>query len=316
MTMRVRTQNDLTWQRVLDRYLLFKQAQGLAERSIEDIRYHVALFFERACAQISDCEILRSAVLSYFASTASLSPVTFNVRRKVLKGFFSWAKSEGMIPGDPLEGIKRLKEDELPRSVEEAVLRRLLTLPDKTTFAGLRDSTLILLTMDTGIRPREALNLRIEDFSLKTLDVAIPASVAKTRVSRTLPISPITAEAVRRVIESRYPQWGTSVSVFCTEDGQTMNHNAWDRRMSIYSKMLGAKVRPYDLRHSFALMYIRQGGNAFSLQKTLGHTTLTMTKRYVALTQQDLKQQHSLASPLRSLLPKRNRIRKVHEKDI
>ncbi|NLI11917.1 MAG: hypothetical protein GX425_04690 [Peptococcaceae bacterium] len=49
-----------------------------------------------------------------------------------------------------------------------------------------------------------------------------------------------------------------------------------------------------------------------ALQRTLGHTDLTMTKRYVALTEQDLRQQHTIASPLNVLLPQRHRIRKVN----
>ena len=312
MTMKVHTQK-VSWQQILDRYLLVKQAQGLADRTIEDVRYHVTLFLDRTSIKSRDYELLRTAVLEYFASTASLSPVTFNIRRKVLKGFFSWMKSEKMIPGDPLEGIKRLKEDELPRSVEEDTLRRLLTVPNKTTFAGLRDYALILLTMDTGIRPKEACGLQMEDFDLKTLDVMIPAHVAKTRLSRTLPLSSITGEAVSGLISARHPLWDKTVPVFCTEDGTTLTHNAWDRRMDIYSQKLGVKVQPYALRHTFALMYLRHGGNAFSLQKTLGHTTLTMTRRYVALTQQDLRSQHDLASPLKSLLPKRNRVHKIRE---
>jgi site-specific recombinase XerD len=95
-----------------------------------------------------------------------------------------------------------------------------------------------------------------------------------------------------------------------------MSHNAWDRRMGIYSQKLGTKVQPYALRHSFAVMYLRQGGNAFALQKTLGHTILTMTKRYVGLTQQDLRSQHDLACPLRSLIPRKNRIGRVKDSEV
>lgn len=55
-------------------------------------------------------------------------------------------------------------------------------------------------------------------------------------------------------------------------------------------------------RHSFALLYLRKGGNAFSLQNTLGHEDMSMTKRYVNLSGQDLKEIHKTASPLNSLL--------------
>jgi len=43
-------------------------------------------------------------------------------------------------------------------------------MPDKTTFAGLRDYTMLLLTLDTGIRPKEALSLQVDDINLRALD--------------------------------------------------------------------------------------------------------------------------------------------------
>lgn len=60
------------------------------------------------------------------------------------------------------------------------------------------------------------------------------------------------------------------------------------------------------------MQYLRNGGSALALQKTLGHRDLTMTKRCVALTQQDLHEQHNKASPRTALLPKRRSVRKLH----
>ncbi|HHY37513.1 MAG TPA: tyrosine-type recombinase/integrase [Clostridia bacterium] len=302
------------WDDVADYFLLFKRSQGVSQRTLEDYSYHLSLFLRRASlADIQDYESLRASVLRYFADGSSLAPATFNTRLKILRSFFSWCVSEGYIPANPVEGIKNRKCGETPRAAGEDTLRRLLSLPDVRTFAGLRDRALLILTLDTGIRPKEACGLRIGDFDLRGLEVTIPASVAKTRVSRTLPISPVTADAVGKLISARHPSWDDAVPVFCTEDGKTMTHNAWDRRLQIYSQRLGVKVRPYDLRHSFALMFLRNGGNAFSLQKTLGHSSMAMTRRYVALTQNDLREQHSKASPLNTLLPRRSRVRKVKE---
>ncbi|MDP2858416.1 MAG: tyrosine-type recombinase/integrase, partial [Bacillota bacterium] len=84
------------------------------------------------------------------------------------------------------------------------------------------------------------------------------------------------------------------------------------KRFDTYGKELGEKIRPYDLRHSFALNYLRQGGNAFGLQRTLGHSSMAMTRRYVNLTQLDLKQLHSTASPLKKLLLRQGRVRKLN----
>lgn len=58
-------------------------------------------------------------------------------------------------------------------------------------------------------------------------------------------------------------------------------------------------------------MFLRLGGNAFALQRALGHADLAMTKRYVALTDGDLLQQHAMATPLRVLAPSKTRLRKL-----
>ncbi|NPV70424.1 MAG: tyrosine-type recombinase/integrase [Firmicutes bacterium] len=309
---RVSPKRSLAWEEVAEGFLLFKRSQGLAERTLEDLRYHTGLFLKAAgIAGTEDYECFRRAVLEYLAKSSSLAPSTYNKRLQVLKTFFSWCVSEGYLPADPIHGVKRRREGETPRAAGEDALRRLLSVPDRATFTGLRDYALLLLALDTGIRPKEACSLKIHHFNLRGLEATVPREAAKTRVSRTLPISLVTAEAVKKLIAARHPSWDERIPVFCTEDGRFMTHNAWDRRLQLYSKAAGVKVRPYDLRHSFALMFLRNGGNAFSLQKTLGHASMTMTKRYVALTQQDLREQHAIASPLNTLLPRRNRVRKV-----
>lgn len=51
-------------------------------------------------------------------------------------------------------------------------------------------------------------------------------------------------------------------------------------------------------RHTFAKLYLLNGGDLFSLQRILGHATLEMVRRYVNLDADDVKRQHALASPL------------------
>jgi integrase/recombinase XerD len=51
-------------------------------------------------------------------------------------------------------------------------------------------------------------------------------------------------------------------------------------------------------RHTFAVNYLRRGGSTFHLQKSLGHTTLEMTRRYANLTTDDLSAVHRQISLL------------------
>jgi site-specific recombinase XerD len=124
---KVAIQAKSQWEEYLDYFLLFKKAQGLAERTLSDYKEHVTKFFKVSHASIEDYNGLKLAVLKYFAESASLSPYTFNTRRKLLKVFFSWAASEGIITENPVN-IKKRKEDEVPRAVNQGVITQLLSI--------------------------------------------------------------------------------------------------------------------------------------------------------------------------------------------
>ncbi len=75
--------------------------------------------------------------------------------------------------------------------------------------------------MDCGIRPKEALTLKVSDFDIKHNCVTILAELAKTGVSRTLPLSIETVRPITKVISSRPKDWNNNVPVFCSCSGVT-----------------------------------------------------------------------------------------------
>ncbi len=301
--------NPSTWEEAIEEFIYLKKAQGRSEGTIDDYQRHAKYFFNRYPKAFNSFRSLKTAVLKYMSD--DIKPNTFNRRRQYLNGFFSWCVEEGILERNPFDNIPKKKDEFRNVNLDIETIKQLLQLPDTATWSGLRDYGLIILTLDTGIRPSEAFSLLPSDANLKSGEIIIRSENAKTRVARTLPMKHPSIDAIKRLLHARHRAWKENTPIFCTYQGTKLNRKAWQERLVIYSKTLEVKICPYDLRHCFALQYLRNGGNALSLQRTLGHSDLSMTRRYVALTEGDLKAQHNDASPLNTFLPQKRRVKNI-----
>lgn len=295
--------HQLSWQEMLKLFLSEKAAQGRSVRTLNDYEYHVKQFFTRY--PLGD---LKANLYTYLAEKCA--PATFNLRLVYLKAFLNWAVEENLFSENPLLNITRRKAEPRIVHIESDVLAQLLVAPDVTTYAGLRDKALICLTLDTGIRPKEAFLMSVEDYYPRSSEVIVRAENSKTRTQRILPISHMTSSLISKLINVRPSEWQLKIPIFASVDSSVLNKNTWGERLLKYSEQIKVKIRPYDLRHAFALEFLRNGGNALYLQRIMGHTDLSMTKRYIAATADDIKAAHKTASPLVNLI-KPNRIGKI-----
>ncbi len=287
----------------MELFLFEKKAEGKAPRTIHDYEAHISTFFRRFPRALRSEKDLRNSFLKYFSD--DVKPATFNLRRVYLKAFFDFLVRENVVEKNPVD-FKKRKDEGRARAIPIEILKELLGAPDKKTYAGFRDYCLILFMLDTGIRPGEALNLKKEDFNFASFEVTIPEDVAKTRRKKTLLLYPVVVKEIKRLISLQPLEW-RDTTVFCSFEAKELSGDSFGRRLKEYSRKIGYKITPYDLRHSFALLYLRNGGNVFTLQRTLGHTDLNMTKRYLALTGEDLKAEHEKATPVSNIVGKRVR---------
>lgn len=307
------------WEKWLDEFLGWKinENKGIAERTLCDYRKHVKQFFTRYPEAI-DPKKVDECVRKYF--NEDIVPATRNLRRAYLKCFFDFlgkSKQEQggtrscpgcVFPENPISGIKKQKDTGRLRRIEDWEVRALLNAPDTKKFADCRDKMILMLQVDTAIRPGEVVKLKPWDIRLdkdpnpckRHHRLIIPAAVAKTRCARSLPLTEKTAESIRKFLEKR-EKYGIPLGVplFCTRDARPLGYDAWYRRFKKYSKRAGVSLVPYDLRHYAATVYYENSGkDTLKLRTFLGHGTLEMSNRYVNFVESDLAAFHEKFSPL------------------
>lgn len=293
-----------------EQFLNFKQAEGMRERTIKDYKTTLQDFGKFYPVEtVFNPVKVKESLLEYFKTKADKQPATYNRPYSNLHAFFEWCVRNGYIPANPLKelGLKKKRDDgDTVRHLDSDKVTRFLEAIDIKSYAGLRDYALVLLTLDTGIRPKEALSLTIDDVDFDAMTVTVRKQYSKTKKERTLPISNITAQALIRLIEQTPEEWGNFI--FYSLNGTPMTSEMWTKRLlDHYQKKLGFRVTPYMLRHTFAITFLRNGGHQFALKYEMGHSTMNMTQRYVQLAAQDIKEQHKIASPVAAFVKKKLR---------
>jgi site-specific recombinase XerD len=210
-----------------------------------------------------------------------------------LKALFSRLLQEGYITDNPMAKIKTPKvPSREPVVLTEAEISRLFGTIDKKTAKGYRDYTVFLSLLDTGMRVLELCQLSVDDVDLENGYFRV---IGKGNKERFVPAGYRLSKVLLKYLTSyRYRDTG-STYFFITKDGNPLNRNRVAKLLRDYVQkagITGKRVHPHVFRATKAVLYLRHGGDPFSLQKCLGHTTLTMTRRYSAIADADVKAAH------------------------
>jgi site-specific recombinase XerD len=90
--------------------------------------------------------------------------------------------------------------------------------------------------------------------------------------------------------------------VYLSADGRPITQETVEKVFQRIKKVADLpRFHPHICRHTFSVRYLVNGGDVFSLQKILGHSSLEMTRRYVNLASGDVKDKHRRFSPMDNL---------------
>lgn len=199
-----------------------------------------------------------------------------------LSALWTWAEKEGYVQKHVVHMVERPQPKKIViKPFSEVEVRALLS---SVQYAPNKNRAMILLLLDTGARASEICNLKREDIDLVKRQLKVTGKGDKERF---LPFSPRTGSSL--------------FSHLATLSGDPFQMSRTS--MAQYLRRLGARAgvpdsHPHRFRHTFAITYLRNGGDPYSLQEILGHTTMDTVKIYLHLAQVDLDSAHKKASPV------------------
>lgn len=244
-------------------------------------------------------DITHRMVLSMLQSGSAAG--TINGRLRSCQQFFKFLFYEGIFAINISPDIKPIKNTRrMLHTFTSEQLHLLLKQPDRSTFKGSRDYAIMLVFLDTGIRVSELSLIKQSDIFPE--DHYIVIRRGKGGKSRTVPIQKTCREALDHY--SRLRSKFDSDYFWVTRQDQRFLKAGIIDMVSIYIRLAGITGligSTHLFRHTMAKMFLLNGGDMFTLQNILGHSTLEMTRYYVELFSQDIHKQHAAYSPVENL---------------
>ena len=288
---------------MLEAFCVYGRIEGKSRKTLEV--YRVA--FEDLIAFVGDVsaeELRPGDVRRWIAHKLDegYSKATVNIRLRALKAAFNWLYREGRIKENPFAGIKPLRvPKQYPKVLAEPEVLALLKTArsQATTPVGKRNYAMVLTLLDAMLRLQELIDLELVDVNLQARSLRVRHG--KGDKERIVYMGRRLTKAMRDWLSVRGHVPGSDW-VFLSRSGEKLDRRNVQRILERLGRKAGVKVSPHMLRHAGATLFIRNGGDPFSLQRLLGHSGIQTTMIYVHMSGTALREAHARASPVDRLL--------------
>ncbi|MEN6641416.1 MAG: tyrosine-type recombinase/integrase [Armatimonadia bacterium] len=282
---------SITWYERRNRYLLADMLdKPLVELSLRDVEQRLGAVLDRASA------------------------ITRNGYMRAVKVFLYWAERKNFeLSLNPHQLEKAVEPKRNPPCFTHEQIVDLLSAPDQSDFCGLRDYAFMALMLGTGIRVSEMIGLRTSNVYLpKAQAPGVPEGmvevIGKGDKQRRIALDENCQRVLKRYLRARelaLSEVGLkSDALFPSRLGRHMSYRVVLDKFRKYGRQAGienVRLSPHTTRHTFATMYMRDGGQLHHLRLILGHTTLTMSQRYAHLEDRDAFNETRTCNPLARL---------------
>ena len=293
-----KSESTISWYNgILMLFLRYLKENGhsnsIGEFNIENVRNYVLYLRSRSKFGIyANTQGQRSGL--------SLQTVRGHIRG--LKAISSWMYREQYttenrllnlkIPKAPVKFIEPLTDQEISQ-ITSSINQGLPT--------GSRNHAIFVTALDNGLRASEIASIALEQLDLQKGFVKVMGKGSKERI---VPIGNYVKMTLWTYINKVRPEPTVAGCdyLFLSTTGEPITANTIKLVFSRLAKNSGVKrLHAHLCRHTFAINYLLNGGDIFSLREILGHTTLEMVNHYLHFTRSQLTAQHHKYSPMDKL---------------
>lgn len=222
---------------------------------------------------------------AYLQTAIRLKPASMNRALISLKRYCSWAADQGILPRDPAKVVKLVpKEAQSPRHISDEEEEALVATV--TANGSLRDRTIIVFLLHTGLRAQECCHIQRTHIRLGKRSGTVQV-YGKRNKYRDVPLN----ATVRGALEHYLPTLPLAVQALfpSIKTGEALTVRALDYIIRKYATQAHlADVSPHDLRHRFGYR-MAESAPLHRLAQIMGHDSLDTTLRYVRGTKRDLQ---------------------------
>jgi len=289
-------------------FLLHKKASGIAEKTLRSYSQQFSAVSKFIDSSIPIDQLVKRQLEEMLEQMrdSGLKDTSINSYTRTLKSFLSWCNSEGLTDVN----IKLYKcEEVIKETYSDDELSKLLKKPDlkKCSFSEYRNWVIINFLLNGGNRARSIRLIRNRDVDLQNSIVILQHT--KNKRAQITPLCETMVSVLREYMRIR--KGSPDDYLFPNATGGLFSEDGLRCTIAKYNKRRGVqKTSIHMFRHTFARKYLVDcGGNAFTLQALLGHSTLDMTKKYCAIYNADISKNFDNLSPLTKLSVSKKKIK-------
>ena len=239
----------------------------------------------------------RSWLASQEKRKQNISPNTQARAKAALRSFFKFLNTNEVVKNTSIFNLQQSKvKKKLPKPIALKDIMNIINIAgEKKDWTGIRDKTLFILIYATGLRINEALQLNIIDVENKNY-IRI---IGKGGKVREVPLIEKAILSIEKLLNTNKDKKLQNSPLFISNKGKRLSARQVQKTMEeIRGKLsLPNSVTPHALRHSFATHLLDKGVDLRTLQELLGHSSLSTTQGYTAVSVEKLNQAHKSAHP-------------------